>query len=417
MKTKYYFTLLFLIFNIHYASAQWSQIGYMVTSENDTANGCHFIKAFGNNLYCGTVRGLFKSTNNGDDWSSITYTQPLVQGQDIFSIVEASNGNIFMGSNKRMFKSTDNGESWTWINSLPDSAIYYDIIEIGNNILVSWAKGVQNGVSYSNDFGNTWTAAGGIFSGVRYFTLDGNDLFLGGTTAGVYRSQNFGTSFNTIGLGLPNNPGIWSVKRVGNTLFANSVNGNGLWKSLDNAENWTDAAPGTFSGFCQVFSLVESNGILLASMDGSGCNVNQANSIKVSYDTGATWNTFLNGVTPPNYLPILGKNILGTSFFTKRGSGKEVFRTNEITSVSKNAGLETQLTIIPNPVLTTALLNLSEHDSYTIKITDAYGKLVSAYTKTGNQISIDKGNLPRGIYCLQVINSRSFSKTAKFIIE
>jgi hypothetical protein len=396
MKIKFLLLCFYFISMLHKSEAQWVQIGYMV-SGNDTANGSHVIKAFGNDLYCGTNRGLFRSQDNGDNWTSITYTAPVIQNQDIFSIFKASNGDLFCGSNQRMFKSIDNGNTWQWLSVLPDSATYYDITEMGANILVSCVKGTFYAVYYSNDFGNTWTAANGITSGVRYFLIDGNDLFLGGTTAGVYRSQNLGMAWNTVGLGLPTNPGIWGITRLANKLFANSLNGNGLWESADGGMNWTETSPPEFSGFCQVFSVVEANGIMLASMDGSGCNTGQVESIKLSSDTGTSWNAFLTGITPPNYLPILGKNANGTNFFTKRGNGKQVFRTDVTTLLQENKS--TIVAVNPNPSNGNFRVNVGAEKLFQLQVFDLNGRLLLQQL---NQYELNLSHLSKGIYLLKV---------------
>jgi hypothetical protein len=60
-----------------------------------------------NNLYAGTYFDFFKSTNNGDEWTSI------YNGYYVTSIVFNSQGEMFIGTGAGggIFKSLDKGET------------------------------------------------------------------------------------------------------------------------------------------------------------------------------------------------------------------------------------------------------------------------------------------------------------------
>lgn len=397
-----------------YLSAQWTQVGYMIVNGTDTSKGCNIIKGFGGNVYCGTSKGLFVSADNGDNWSNLTYTVSPTANEDIASVLVASNGHIFIGSATALYKSTDGGSSWSTVSSLPITGKIWDIAEIGGNIVISFDNSTDAGTYYSPDFGSSWNLSSGINSKVRRFFSDGATVYLGGTSNGVYKSTDNGASWSVAGTGFPATPGIWSVDKIGSKLFAASVTGSGLFESADNGATWVSVAPPVFNGFCQVFSIAQNGSVLLASNDGV-CN--NGSSIRISTDNGATWNAFLSGITAPFYLPVLGKNSSGTSFFTKRGNGAEVFRYDYSPTSVKNSFSKTDdITLYPNP--STGILNIKG-------ISAANASLV-IYNIVGDEaynfvISQDKATIElpvKGMYLYKIMNDEGrLLKSGKIVIQ
>ena len=66
-------------------------------------------------VFAGTAGGgVFRSTDNGNNWSQINtgLTGTVVQALTI-----NASGNIFAGTEVGVFRSTDNGDTWTQINT------------------------------------------------------------------------------------------------------------------------------------------------------------------------------------------------------------------------------------------------------------------------------------------------------------
>lgn len=393
--------------------AQWTQAGYMIANGNDTSNGSNVFKGFGTMMYCGTSKGLFQSVDNGDSWTNITYNNTVTLNEDIVSILVASNGAMFAGSSKRLYKSTDAGTTWTWMSTLPDTAKYWDITEAGGNIIISFEKGTDAGCYYSSDFGSTWNPSSGITAKVRRFLADGGDIYLGGTSDGVYKSTDNGMTWAVAGTGFPATPGIWSVDKIGNKLFAASVSGSGLFESSDNGATWTSSSPAVFNGFCQVFSIVQNGQAFLASNDGT-CNNNS--SVRISLDNGATWNAFLGGITAPYFLPNLGKNASGTSFFTKRGNGAEVFRYDHSTNAAEEFIMNAaEIEVFPNP---------SPTGSFMFEAHSLGNALLSIYNVLGENVYQGKiGNgksqitvSQDGIYFYKIMGEKGLIRSGKIVV-
>lgn len=390
------------------AEAQWSQIAYMVNATNDTAKDSHQFYASGADVYCTTDRGLFKTSDNGNSWKDLTYTAANTAGHEIFSVLVASDGSLFAGSDRRMFKSTDGGASWVWLNILPDKYTYHGVHEHGKHILVSCTNSSTSYIFYSADFGSTWTSSTGISGKVRKFFSDGTDLYVA-AYYGIFKSTDDGKTWGPSSTGIPlSGTGITSVMRSGTKLFANCVMGTGLYESSDNAATWTSTAASVFNGFCQVYSMTQNGAVILVSNDGD-CNTGRLSSLRMSTDGGATWSAVVGGIANPNYMPNLGRNTSGTSFFTKKGNETEVYRYDVPTSIPKST-VQNLIHIYPNPaknVLTiTGDMSMVNAE---VRISDILGRPVySSKIKTAAPFIADLQGIHSGLYMITVTGAQMF---------
>jgi photosystem II stability/assembly factor-like uncharacterized protein len=416
---KLFGSLIFSLFLLSYqlSPAQWVQVGYMITNGNDTAAFDHGFDAFGTKVYCGTDDGLFVSNDNGDSWQNITAGKPNTDGHDFYAAFEALNGDLFAGSSTRLFKSTDNGSNWSWVNALPDSMEWMDVTEIGGNLLASFV-GSSSGVYFSADGGTSWNLATGISSNVRYFWVDGTTVFLGGGANGVYKSTDNGQSWAVSGTGFPASPGIWSVVKEGNSHFANSVSGAGLFVSRDQGQTWANTDTSVFQGFCQVFSITAAQGMILATMDGA-CN--QSAPIKMSNDDGMSWTAFMDSL-PLGYHPSVGRNAAGTSFFTKRTgtfSSKKVFR-YDLTPTALSPGEEMgTIRIHPNPATGSVAVTVENWPmkGLTMKVMDITGRELLELAISDRVILLETSLLPRGIHMYQFWQAGRVVQSGKFVVN
>jgi len=356
---------------------QWTQVGYLVVN-GDTVRGSQTrcLKGFNNDVFACTESGLFKSTDNGNSWTNITFGKAAVQNEKMVSILVAGNGNMFLGSDNNLFKSTDGGNSWSRLASLPDSLKYWDLAEINGNIVAAYTKGSSGGVYYSGNYGSTWTAASGISTPVRYLLVDGSNLFLGGNANGVYKSTDNGQSWTT-GTGFPPSAGIWNVEKQGGKLFASSVAGKGLFSSSDNGASWDSAAVSYFTGsFCQIFGMKANSSAIVVANDGTvavGCDV----AFRISTDNGNTWSAFETGISTANpafYFPNLGMSADGSSMFTIRNNGNDVYRFGSSSAIADNSSSSgLPISIYPNPAKES--INIENlPGSSRLTITDITGK-------------------------------------------
>jgi photosystem II stability/assembly factor-like uncharacterized protein len=201
-----------------------------------------FAKA-GTKLFGAARTGIQTSTDNGASWSF----EPFSNGAYSFS----SNGStIYLGSNSKVFKSTDVGASW-----------------------VDVSKGLGKG-------------------GIQALLYDGTTIFAGtpADVAGIYRSTNGGTSWDSTAGGLPVGKTIRSLISFGAYVFA-GTEGDGVYRSSDHGDTWakTDVT-NTLLAQQFVFTFCTKDQALFAGAD---------NGIYKSTDGGATFQRMLNGF-PPN---------------------------------------------------------------------------------------------------------------------
>ena len=126
--------------------------------------------------------GILRSKDNGQSWEKILR-------YNVMSITFNAKGDIFAGSfPSGMFRSTDNGTNWSRINEGLSSTLVQDVaIDNSGHIFVA----TQGGLFRSTDNGNSWkNISNGIFTPyVRSLTINkSGHIFVGTSGDGVYRS-------------------------------------------------------------------------------------------------------------------------------------------------------------------------------------------------------------------------------------
>ncbi|HSP89098.1 MAG TPA: T9SS type A sorting domain-containing protein [Ignavibacteriaceae bacterium] len=304
-------------------------------------------------IYGAGYNGLFKSTNNGQDWESVS-PQTFLNFFQVNSVAIDQLDNIYAGTFLGIFKSTDNGVTFNPSNNgLTDLSI--NAIEI-NSLGVLFA-GSFSGVSRSTDGGANWSVVSNGLppgTGIQNFVIDQstNEIFAG-TFSGVFSSTNNGDNWNDISSGLPANSSVTSLdlsppgSRGGNYLYAGTNQGayrydrllqtwlhlatglgiayiyalavnfqgdifvgteTGIFRHLATANQWTQLNVALIFSYVTALA-VTPLGYLLAGEDWGGP--------LLSMDNGNTWLRIISGLTAYGiaslyYSHILGKFFIGT---------------------------------------------------------------------------------------------------------
>lgn len=414
-KIVYIIAALLPVFSPFISNAQaWTQVGYMIESGTDTVNSGGMIRGYGSDVYCPTSKGLFRSSDNGDSWTNISYAASATMGEELNLVFVSSAGDIYTGSDEKLYRSTDNGGSWTAFSGLPDSLNFRDVAEINGHLVASYKVAfATGGAYYSTDNGSTWTLASGLPDLVMGRLLVwGDSLFLGGKN-GVYLSTDDGESWTGPAASTSTIGGIWDVVRSGETLFAGDVGGGGLFVSYDHGANWANADTSNFNPFCQVFSLTESAGMILTALSGGG----NCNNIKMSDDDGLSWNPFMSGITP-GYYSIVGRNEAGTSFFTKKNS--EVYRYDLVTGTSSPVTENIEVRVYPQPATETVnfdITGIPVIEKLSIRLLDLMGREVLFSPLQNPSRSLDISGISPGMYVFRIEGSALEDKTGRILIH
>jgi len=276
---------------------------------------------------------------------STIYTQNVwekangLESIKIYSLAVNSNGDIFAGTDSSgLFRSTDNGNSWvnigftnTWIHT---NGI---VINPSQEILVAVDnKDATGGVLRSTNNGNDWDTLGLTNNAEIAIALNSiGNIFVGTAAQGVYRSTDNGQNFVQINQGLDTSNGMNPVSFAINTsghIYLGTLSG-GVFRSTDNGDNWTQINQGITN--TQILSLIiNSNGNIFAGTSGGG--------VFRSADNGASWVQINQGLFGQNgqglYVFSLAINSNG-DIFAGTGDGVFLSTDNGNNWVETNQGL------------------------------------------------------------------------------
>lgn len=237
----------------------------------------------------GVSGGIYKSTDNGASWvnklspslihSVSCIAQDLRTGQENtwYAGTGEAQGTDFNGGTllwgDGVFKSTDNGDSWTLIPSTSNGSVQ----------TLSQFKFVNN-IAVNKSTGSVFAAATNV----------------------VLRSQDGGTSWNTVRSAVKNNTMSEVQITSTGTIYAGIPDGSqdaGISRSTDDGANWTDITPGGFTNYQRiVMAIAPSNENILYVWAFTGAGATNTELWK--YDASTTnWTNLTSNLPPPGTGP------------------------------------------------------------------------------------------------------------------
>ena len=182
-------------------------------------------------LLAGTNGGIYRSTDSGSTWSSISNTRSNSFNAFIFQ--SGSTTNIFAGADNAIWRSTDSGVTWTNTGGRPGvMAFTYFTIDSTNNLVAGATGGTLH---YSAD-GNSWSTVQVASSGAAINTLFATSTTILAGADGIYSSNNLSTWSGIAGVS--NTLTFKAFYLLGTDIFASS--GIGVWKSSTSSPtNWS----------------------------------------------------------------------------------------------------------------------------------------------------------------------------------
>ncbi len=182
----------------------WTQVD---TIQDATINT---IMTVGTQLFAGTNRGVYVSTNQGTEWKAIN--NGLVGGHLLVDVMASYKSDIFIGTEVgSVFRSTDNGENW---QSIGDSVFAGSVQYLTVNDDGIFATVFDSGVYFCPHISHSWMKANTGLPGSLSTGLPGergvrvqslwyidNNIFAGFKDFGVYLTSDNGTSWQYVGQG------------------------------------------------------------------------------------------------------------------------------------------------------------------------------------------------------------------------
>ncbi|MBK6915695.1 MAG: hypothetical protein IPH11_19285 [Ignavibacteriales bacterium] len=262
--TKFSIIVLIIILITSFTSGQnfWEQTsapGYIITyamfqDENE------YIYASAQNI------GIYRSTNNGTNWSLLTVG---LTNLNISCIRGDFDGTLYLGTKWPgiLFKSTNNAQTWSQVTTTPTDIVSVLAIKGTQNIFVGTAEGIYR----SLDKGTSWQLLdNGIPTSFptiihNIVILHNGDILASVSTdtfSRVYRSTDNGDSW------APTTSDTYYITRIKvdecNNYIYMSFNGGELWRSVDDGYSWEVKNNGIITNITSDIAINSSNYVYLA---------------------------------------------------------------------------------------------------------------------------------------------------------
>jgi photosystem II stability/assembly factor-like uncharacterized protein len=306
MKTKALLSSILFLFTSYFSNAQWQEIN-LPSTERVMAlaiSGNTIFAATANEIFS-TGEGIFRSTDNGANWTQVNngLTNTMVMS------LAVAGTTIFAGTyGDGVFVSTDNGASWTPSNTGLTRSYIYSLEANGTDV---FAGTDSSGFFLSTDNGLTWTAKNnGIgYEEIRGIAVNGTDVFVGIFDGGLFHSTDYADTWTWLGY----YDDVFALEINGPTLFLGNMWG--CAGRLHIANNvLEDICPG----------LPENYAVTGFVFDGATLYECNRQGVYKTTDNGDTWSPHNEGL--PNTINLLMTMVKNADYLFTAGDSGKVFK-------------------------------------------------------------------------------------------
>ncbi len=273
---------------------------YVLTGDGDSfANGGF--------VYTRQSVGILKSIDGGSSWRKISNILPAGNSLPFygFKLMQLPDFNnvLLAGTSRGMYRSTDFGENWQLCNGTSIADDIFDIELKPNNSAKIYAS-FRDGIYVSNDYGQSFAVSqywsitsANARSAIAVTPAMPENVYInfgGGTQSLMYLSANGGAGFSLVSSTHPASSAYMCAFAV------SPVNVNRLILGALNISYSTDGGSSFSAGtniHADVHDLMYNNGFLYAGCDGG---------VYRSADNGATWVYLSNGLAATQYYHMSG---------------------------------------------------------------------------------------------------------------
>jgi photosystem II stability/assembly factor-like uncharacterized protein len=353
--------------------------------------------------------GAFMSTDNGENW------EKLIIGIDGPKFAFSSNGKVVAAGPGGVWISDNTGANWVPSMIVEYPAFLFDVVVNESNYI--FAGAFIDGLFISQDFGTSWNSIilDSTYRDVEKLFINANGSLFASAFADwatdlgckVYRSDDNGATWTAVSNGLTNSPALsFAVDSTG-CIYLGTM-GTGVYRSSDNGQTWIPFNNGLKRKFISSLC-IDRNGYLYAGT-GGGDNFKKSSVKDYKID------------------PDLKEDHLNASNGSNLISGSYLFRikTGVVSAVdiskpgSKNVTLEQNF---PNPFSLNSIIRykLTQPEDVSLKVYNSLGQLISILVNERkdigtHEVMLDGTELPAGVYFYRLQTQKGILEK-KFIIS
>jgi photosystem II stability/assembly factor-like uncharacterized protein len=341
---------------------------------------------------CAPQIHILKTLDSGKTWNQI-YSNP--RPKKLFFLNDTLGYSFSLGGAE---KTINGGISWTTLKVASISGVFTDV---NHGYIASWP-----GIFATKDGGQTWdTVYRTSVSAICFANPDTG--FAIGAAGLLVKSTDAGKTWQPVNLNVSGNLNAICFADKNNGYIAGTKGV--ILKTTNSGKIWTTIQLPDTTSFGAIAFYDALNGIVINTYEASP-------TVFKTEDGGKTWKSFS---MPASYgfYPSLAYKQPSVAFSTNISLYKISCEQSVTSIVGANAPSKDGVVVYPNPSNGNFTIATSQSDNSNVSIFNSTGTVIKHAGLTGTSTNIHLGNVPQGIYYMQVSSPNGGNITSKLIIE